>query len=115
VVDVGLLSTGGLVADGLLGLLLGTDEQNVVTVGYGLGHEVEGLTEQLGRLGQVDDVDAVALREDEWLHLGVPAASLVAEVDTCLKQLAHGNLGHGAWTSCTVLPPRASWSADRRP
>ena len=35
-------------------------------------------------------MDAVALGEDERLHLRVPATGLVAEVDTGLEQLAHG-------------------------
>ena len=53
------------------------------------------------RLLQVDDVDAAALREDEAAHLGVPAARLVAEMDSGLQQLSHGDDGH--WSSSSVL------------
>ena len=43
---------------------------------------------------QVDDVDAVALGEDELAHLRVPAAGLVAEVDAGLQQLLHADRGN---------------------
>jgi hypothetical protein len=54
-------------------------------------------------LGEVDDVDPIALGEDEGAHLGIPAPSLMSEVDTGLKELAHRSGRHGAWTSCAVL------------
>src|SRR5690606_2684557 len=47
------------------------------------------------RLLQVDDVDAASLGEDEALHLGVPAAGLVPEVDAPVEQLANCYYGHG--------------------
>ena len=43
---------------------------------------------------QVDDVDAVALGEDEPLHLRVPAPGLVSEMDTCVQHLTHGDDSH---------------------
>ena len=43
---------------------------------------------------QVDDVDAVALGEDETLHLRVPATGLVSEVNAALEELASGDDGH---------------------
>ena len=43
---------------------------------------------------QIDDVNAVALREDETTHLRVPAAGLVAEVDTGCEQLIEIWLSH---------------------
>ena len=51
---------------------------------------LEGVSMRFGGLDalqgllQVDDVDAVAIAVDEALHLRVPAAGLVAEVDTGL-------------------------------
>ncbi|MEY2947127.1 MAG: hypothetical protein RL084_524, partial [Pseudomonadota bacterium] len=45
------------------------------------------------RFFQVDDVDFVAVTEDEGGHLGVPEASLVTKVDTGFQHFAHGN-GH---------------------
>jgi hypothetical protein len=41
-------------------------------------------------LFEVDDVDLVAMAEDERGHLGVPEAGLVAEMDTRLQHLTHG-------------------------
>ena len=81
----------------------------------------EGDVEPLDGLGEVDDVDPVALREDERAHLGIPAASLVAEMDAGLEKLPHGDGGH-AWSSCSVRSSagpdpdraaRASCSAPR--
>src|SRR5215210_1253493 len=57
--------------------------------------EVLRLRQQPLRLQQVDDVDAAPLAVDEAAHLGVPAARLVAEVDSGLQQLLDANLvGH---------------------
>jgi hypothetical protein len=39
---------------------------------------------------EVDDVDLVAMAEDERGHLRVPEAGLVAEVDAGFQHLAHG-------------------------
>ena len=50
-------------------------------------------------LAQVDEVDPVALTEDEALHLRVPSPRLVAEVDSGLQQLPHGDDGH------KIVPP----------
>ena len=61
--------------------------------------EVIGLIDHVERLEQVDDVDAVALGEDELLHLRVPTTGLVAEVQACLQHVAHIDLSHGITTS----------------
>ena len=109
-VDVRHADAGGLVGDRLLRLLLGADEEDRAAVRDGLAHEVVGVVDVRQRLLQVDDVDAVALGEDEALHLGVPAAGLVSEVDTALEQLAHGHDGHG--TSFRRAPRGARVKAD---
>jgi methionyl aminopeptidase len=50
-------------------------------------------------LFEVDDVDLVAMAEDEGSHLGVPETGLVTEMDTRLQHLTHGrrhqNLRYG--------------------
>ena len=88
-----------------VGLLLRADEEDLVTAGDGLTHEFEGDVQALDGLGEIDDVDPVALREDERAHLGVPAASLVAEVDSGFQQLPHRDGRHG------VRPPVVRSSA----
>ncbi len=94
-VDVRLVGPGRLLGDRLLGLLLGPDEQDLLAAGDRLADGLEGDVEPLDGLGEVDDVDPVALREDERAHLGVPAAGLVAEVDSGFEQLPHRNGRHG--------------------
>src|SRR5690606_13151790 len=80
--------------DRLLRLLLRADEQDGSAVGDGLLDELVGTVDVRQRLLEVDDVDAVALGEDETLHLRVPTAGLVPEVDTALEELTHGHDGH---------------------
>ncbi len=90
-VDVARLALRGVVADDVLGLLLRADEEDHLAV---LGHApevVQGLLEVLDRLLQVDDVDAVPLAEDVFLHLRVPALGLVPEVNARLQQFFHRN------------------------
>src|SRR5699024_11518170 len=72
------------------------DEQDGAAVGDGLLDELVRTVDVLQGLLQVDDVDAVALGEDEALHLRVPAPGLVPEVHAALEELAHGDDGHGS-------------------
>ena len=93
-VDVRHADAGRLGRDRVLRLLLRADEQDGAAALGDVLRERVRLVEQLLRLLQVDDVDAAALREDEALHLRVPAAGLVAEMDPGLEQVLHGNNGH---------------------
>ena len=49
----------------------------------------------VGRIKATSDVNAVAISEDETLHLRVPTTGLMPEVDAGLEQLASGHDGHG--------------------
>jgi hypothetical protein len=114
-VDVRLAGAGRFLGDRLLGLLLGADEEHAVAAGDGLAGGVEGEVQPLDGLGKVDDVDPVALREDERLHLGIPATGLVAEMDPGLQELPHRN-GRHELTSCGCFlrsAPVGNRSADR--
>ena len=91
VVHVGAL---GLFGDRLLRLLFGADEQDLLAAACGGAHETVRVLEARQRLLQIDDVDAVALHEDEALHLRVPAAGLMAEMDAALEELFHSYDGH---------------------
>ena len=97
----------GLGLDGLLGLLLGADEQDALALHGDVAHEVVGFVDLADGLLQVDDVDAVALGEDVLSHLGVPAAGLVAEVNAGLQQLLHGDDCHFVFPPL-LFPPFAS-------
>ena len=88
--DVRHADARSLLRDGVLRLLLRADEEDRAAALREVAHEVVGLLEQLGGLGQIDDVDAAALREDEALHLRVPATGLVAEVDSGFQEVTHG-------------------------
>jgi small subunit ribosomal protein S2 len=110
-VHVGHAHAGGLLGNGLLGLLLRTDEEDAAAVGNRLLDELEGAVDVVQRLQEVNDVDAVALREDEALHLRVPTTGLVTEVDAALKQLPHRDDGHGRAPRCSA---QRAWSVRTR-
>jgi hypothetical protein len=43
----------------------------------------------------IDNVDAIALSENETLHLWIPSTSLVSEVNTAVEELSHCYNRHG--------------------
>ena len=61
-------------------------------------HKPAGLAEHLQGFLQIDDVDSIAFAEDIFLHLRVPTAGLVAEVNAGLQQFFHRNF-NCQWTS----------------
>ena len=79
-IDVGHGAVLGSHRQILLGLLLGADEQDRTSLGHGISDQVVGFFEANDRLLKVDDVNAVALGEDERFHLGVPPLGAVAKV-----------------------------------
>ncbi len=82
-----------LFGDGFLGLLLRADEQDLPAVGREVADEGVRLLHPDEGLLKIDDVDPVALHEDEALHLRVPPPSLVPEVDTRFQELLHRDDG----------------------
>ena len=82
-----------LALDTFLCLLLRADEEDGAAALGDVAEKLLRLVQRRGGLGEVDDVDAAALAEDEAAHLGVPAPRLVTEMDSGLQQLAHGD-GH---------------------
>jgi hypothetical protein len=107
-VDVRHAGPRRLLGDRFLGLLLRPDEQDHLAAGDGLADGVEREVQPLDGLGEIDDVDPVALRENERAHLGIPAARLMAEMDPGLEQLPHRNGRHGVRPPVRFVPPRAS-------
>ena len=94
VVDVGHVDALRLLGDGVLRLLLRAHEEHGSAARRDVGDERVRLLEQRLRLGEVDDVDAAALAEDESLHLRIPAPRLVAEVNAGLQEVLHGHDRH---------------------
>src|SRR5690606_1123183 len=75
-------------------LLLRADEEHALAAEHDLPNRLLGRREAVERLAEVDDVDAVALGEDEGLHLRIPASSLVAEMFSGLQQLVETYFCH---------------------
>ena len=71
-------------------LRLGADEEDVLAAQDDVARELLRELDLPKRLLQIDDVDAVALGENEAAHLGIPTAGLVPEVDAgreeCLER-----------------------------
>ena len=71
-------------------LRLGADEEDVLAAQDDVARELLRELELTQRLLEIDDVDPVALGEDEAAHLGIPATGLVPEVDAggeeCLER-----------------------------
>jgi hypothetical protein len=75
----------------LLRLALGSDKEDRASLGGEVRRKLFRLPKQLRGLPEIDDVDPVALAEDVWLHLRVPAFGLVSEVDPRLEQILQRN------------------------
>src|SRR5690606_29872404 len=113
-VDVVLASAFRFFTDCILCLFFSSDEEHFAAFCTSLAHEVVCFLKFLDRLLKVDDVDAVTLHEDVFLHLRVPAACLVTEVDTCFKKLFHCDNCHFCylrlvfWSSASINRRAAS-------
>ena len=91
--NVGHARAAGFFSHDIARLALGADKQNGAAVGGHLTREFLRFLEHRQRLFQVDDVNLVAMAEDERSHLGVPEARLVSEVDAGFQHFTHGD-GH---------------------
>ena len=71
----------GVVLNGTLRLLLGANEEDDAAAGDEVADVGVTRLDAEERLAQVDEVDPVALAQDESAHFGVPTTGLVPEVD----------------------------------
>src|SRR6266851_946285 len=94
VVDVILPAALGGLGDRLLRLALGADEEYAAAAGDSVAQLLQSAVEHRHRLLEVDDMDAVANAEEVGLHLRIPAAGVVAEMNASFEQLAHGEARH---------------------
>ncbi|CAG9262138.1 hypothetical protein PUN4_410040 [Paraburkholderia unamae] len=109
-----------LFGDRVARLTLRADEQDRATVRCQLTHVLQCVVVHRQRLFEVDDVNLVAMAENEGGHLRVPEARLVTEVDTGFQHLAHGNChvsilrkGLGLKPAAVSVRPPAFWRSTR--
>jgi hypothetical protein len=69
------------------GLPLGADKNRISSLSYDLRQKVGGSNEALDRLADIDDVNEIPLPKDVGLHLGVPAADPMPEMNARLDQV----------------------------
>ena len=93
--DVELADAPRAVLDEFGNLLLRGDEKDVLTGENGVAEELGGFVEESDALGEVDDVDTVALIEDITFHLRVPTLRLVTEVETGVEHILESNTRKG--------------------
>ena len=109
-VDVVLAAAPGGRRHRLLRLALGADEQHAPAIGRDLAQSRQRPVQRRHRLGEVEDVDAVADAEDVGGHQRVPAPRLVAEMHASFEQLAHGVGREGHRTILYRLFRRGKWT-----
>src|SRR5579875_3705479 len=113
VVDIEHAAAFGLFPDDVLGLFLGAHEQQRAAGAGKVAHKVVGAAKHAHGLLQIDDMNPVTSPEDIRLHLGVPAAGLVPEVDASLQKLFHADFGHGIFSllGCLLALPEPDAAA----
>jgi hypothetical protein len=94
-------------------LLLGADEEHTLTPEHDFANSLLRGHKTVERLAEVDDVDPVAFREDESLHLRVPTTGLVAEVYSGLEKLIETNVRHDVSFSRGRCTPRSGCRVGR--
>ena len=92
-VDVGHAGALRFLGDDLAGLALRAHHEDRARFAASCRTNFMRLVVLLERALEVDDVDLVALAEDELGHLRVPVPRLVAEMDAGLQHLTHRD-GH---------------------
>src|SRR5688572_3884726 len=75
--------------DDFAGLPLRAYEQNRALVRGELTYELQRVLVERQRLLEIDDMNLVAMAEDERRHLGIPVPGLVAEMDATLQHFTH--------------------------
>ena len=92
-VHVILCAFFGRFGHGILRLTLGAHEQNAPALGDRVAHGFQRCVQHGHSLGQVKNVNAIAVAVNELAHTGVPTGGLVAVVNASFQQLTHRELG----------------------
>ncbi len=115
VVDVILAAALGCLGDRLLRLALGADEQHAAARRNDVADRLQALVHHRHGLLEVDDVDPVARAKDVGRHFRVPAARVVAEMDTGFEQLAQRISRQHVSVPFPVGPPQEKIGAPGHP
>ena len=103
--DVELADGSGGLLDELGNLLLRGNKKDVLASENSVAEELGRLVEKRDALGEIDDVDTVALVEDVVLHLRIPALRLVTEVETSVKHILKANSREGRYRHFHLFVP----------
>ena len=92
-IDVVLTGTLSFLADRILSLSLGADKEHGLSSVFGdcARDKRERVAKHSLGLLQVNNVNAVALAKDVFLHLWIPAPNLVAEMHAGFQKFFHRN------------------------
>ena len=82
IIDVWHTHACRLLSNTLLGLFFSPDKKHRAAMGNCFFHEFVSSVDERKRTLQIDDVNAISLRQDEALHFWIPAPSLVSKVDS---------------------------------
>src|SRR5207247_2880120 len=83
------LAARRLLGDGFLRLALGAHKEDGLAFLGEIADKLGGFFEELEGLLEVDNVNAVAFPVYVFLHLGIPTARLVAEMNPSLQKFLH--------------------------
>jgi hypothetical protein len=93
-VDVRHFASSRRFADRITRRTLSANEHDFAAFSSQLADEVSRIIEHGQGLLKVDDVNFIALTEDELAHFWIPVTGLVTEMDACFEHLAHSNFRH---------------------
>src|SRR5215472_4507474 len=88
-VHIELPARQGSLFYGFLCLFLATDEQNPAAASRDILKKRRCTLELPHRFIEVDDVNLIALFENEWLHLWIPTLRLVSKMNTSFQKFGH--------------------------
>ena len=107
-VDIVHTATLRLFPDGIAGLFLGSNEQNLAAVLRHVADEHVSFIQLFDGFLQVDDVNAVSFGENVRSHFRIPSSGLVTKVYASFQKLFHRYYSHGS-------PPKFGYLARVSP
>jgi hypothetical protein len=106
----------GFLGDDVLGLFFRPYVDHRLPLCDQVFHKLAGFPEELQRLLEIDNVNAVAGIKNVLFHLGVPPLGLVSEMNPGLKKLFHRDGRHiFLLQGFSLRPPFDAGAPDREP